>query len=509
MTSLPEFQFYSQDEDLVRRVSAYAEPIGPIEAITAAKDLVKKIAPDTVRVLLIDMCAPDASMLVANLHVHSPGVLVIALGVPRSDPLLFAEQHGVHAAIDAQMERKDFQGVLRRALDFRILQEENARLRDELARAPSVMHISQAMRLLQKPDSMRNLTHFTRAFRNSKNVSVLMEDIVEGVASSLSVGRVGLFAKCRASEHYCFRAGVKCLEATDSLEFETESPLAILLEGSSSVICAEALQSITKPDARRVLRRSLEVLGADVILPLQLQGRLLGWLFLGQRISGQSFGPDDYENLMTVGELAATVLENAVQCEELSVQRNLLNSLLDSITFGLVAVSDDEVIRCVNQPALALLERRSSDVLNRPVDVLGSLSDPLRRALSNEDLPVPVSWRPPGGGQEHSVYVQRLESNNLCLGAFALIQGVDAKVVPLGAPKGGELSQAAPGLALSPDLSHEIKNQLVAISTFVQLLPERYEDAEFREQFCEIAAQEIDRITDLLSHAPDEALINN
>jgi len=43
-------------------------------------------------------------------------------------------------------------------------------------------------------------------------------------------------------------------------------------------------------------------------------------------------------------------------------------------------------------------------------------------------------------------------------------------------------------------LAHEIKNPLVAIKTFTQLLSERFDDAEFRKQFYQLVGKSIDRI---------------
>jgi len=58
---------------------------------------------------------------------------------------------------------------------------------------------------------------------------------------------------------------------------------------------------------------------------------------------------------------------------------------------------------------------------------------------------------------------------------------------------------------LTAGLAHEIRNPLVAIRTFTQLLPERYSDPEFREGFQALALKEVDRIcgliNDLLSFA--------
>jgi signal transduction histidine kinase len=53
--------------------------------------------------------------------------------------------------------------------------------------------------------------------------------------------------------------------------------------------------------------------------------------------------------------------------------------------------------------------------------------------------------------------------------------------------------------ALARGLAHEIKNPLVAIRTFAELLPERANDEEFRESFAKIVLQEIGRIDQLVA----------
>ncbi len=47
-------------------------------------------------------------------------------------------------------------------------------------------------------------------------------------------------------------------------------------------------------------------------------------------------------------------------------------------------------------------------------------------------------------------------------------------------------------------LAHEIKNPLVAISTFAHLLPEKYEDEEFRGQFSRLVSAEVRRVNGVL-----------
>ena len=52
---------------------------------------------------------------------------------------------------------------------------------------------------------------------------------------------------------------------------------------------------------------------------------------------------------------------------------------------------------------------------------------------------------------------------------------------------------------LAARLAHEIKNPMTAIGTFIQLMPQKYDDKEFREKFHMIAMEEMSRINNLIT----------
>jgi signal transduction histidine kinase len=57
-------------------------------------------------------------------------------------------------------------------------------------------------------------------------------------------------------------------------------------------------------------------------------------------------------------------------------------------------------------------------------------------------------------------------------------------------------------------LAHEIKNPLVAINTLANLLPEKFEDPEFRDQFSRLASLEVGRINDRLENLLEYASLS-
>ncbi len=52
---------------------------------------------------------------------------------------------------------------------------------------------------------------------------------------------------------------------------------------------------------------------------------------------------------------------------------------------------------------------------------------------------------------------------------------------------------------LAAGIAHEVRNPLVSVRTFIELLPERFDDEEFRTAFRQLALGEIERICALLS----------
>jgi signal transduction histidine kinase len=56
---------------------------------------------------------------------------------------------------------------------------------------------------------------------------------------------------------------------------------------------------------------------------------------------------------------------------------------------------------------------------------------------------------------------------------------------------------------LAARLAHEIKNPMTAIGTFIQMLPQKFDDEEFRNEFYEVAMEETNRVNNLITELLD------
>ena len=81
-------------------------------------------------------------------------------------------------------------------------------------------------------------------------------------------------------------------------------------------------------------------------------------------------------------------------------------------------------------------------------------------------------------------------------GAFLMLYDL-SRVIESEAEKRRAEQLASIGTFVSA-IAHEIKNPLVAIKTLAELLPEQYDDDEFRQSFSQLALYEIDRIDALV-----------
>ncbi|CAN5643388.1 nitrogen fixation sensor histidine kinase GnfL [soil metagenome] len=180
------------------------------------------------------------------------------------------------------------------------------------------------------------------------------------------------------------------------------------------------------------------------------------------------------------------------------MQKTLAETLLKSIPPGIVATDEDAIIRWFNPTAERILGISAADALNRPVEAAGSrLASFLRETLDSTSALPPQHWVDVSTRRSLAVETRRLLDRQTALGAVAVVHDLTAEEDLR--QKQDLVDRAAFWTDLAASMSHEIRNPLVAIKTFAQLLPERFDDADFRRDFNEIVVEEINRLDKIIT----------
>jgi nitrogen-specific signal transduction histidine kinase len=497
MSPSPICILYSQDADLVRRIKAFLSGLAQMRHVGVTDRLDAVLQQTGPALLLLDLRAKEAQDLLEQIQDSWPEILIVALGTPRSEPLRDAEQSGIYAAEDLQIDQRRLQALVSRGFEHLRVLQENRELREQTV-APVIPEPRRVEAIPEWRDSSMPLLRFPRVFRRFENVEALLASVVEGVADATGVGRVGIFSKIRQSDRYRLRAGLRCLPETSEIEYGERDGLVRWFELHAHLICRNNLAQTLDQAQRTLMRRALDTFGAEVIVPLHARGSIIGWLFFGHRVTGQRFDYNDLEGLMLLAEHVSTVLENALLNEEVTLQKTLAETLLKSIPPGIVATDEEARVRWFNPTAERILGIAVADALNQPVEAAGSrLAAFLRETLeSKENLPA-QQWIDPNTRRSLSVETRRLVDKKTPLGAVAVVHDLTAEDNLR--QKQDLVDRAAFWTDLAASMSHEIRNPLVAIKTFAQLLPERFDDPDFRKDFNEIVVQEIDRLDKIIT----------
>ncbi|MEZ5404989.1 MAG: ATP-binding protein [Verrucomicrobiia bacterium] len=182
----------------------------------------------------------------------------------------------------------------------------------------------------------------------------------------------------------------------------------------------------------------------------------------------------------------------------------LLEVLLDQLGSGVIIVDPHGFVLVCNQEARRLMhwdkgENTPTSLAGLPQELSVALHQALMQAREGEVQESKILVRL---GEEVELFIQfgcRCIQDEVgkVLGAQLVFQDVSqVKHLEKQLHHANRLANLG---ALSASMVHEIKNPLVAIKTFVQLLPERMNDEEFLQKFSRLIGHEVGRIDQIVS----------
>ncbi len=242
-------------------------------------------------------------------------------------------------------------------------------------------------------------------------------------------------------------------------------------------------------------------LNADVAAPLLEEGRLFGLIVLGPKRSGSPYFTDDADLLQTLAHQSTVAIRNAQTHQRVVQVNEELRKTLATIESGVVAVGSRGRVTVFNKAAEQFTGQPAETLRGRGVEQLPPVLGRLIEATLNDGQPRPQVEiaLPDQGGQMVPLMctTSPLRSpQGALVGAVAVFSDL-SRVKELEHER-RRAERLASMEAIASGMVHEIRNPLVAIKTFTQLLPSRFDDAAFRDNFSRVAGREIARMDDLL-----------
>lgn len=409
----------------------------------------------------------------------APAALLVAVG---ADP---EETGAAGFALSAAFTQRDFELLMRQLDDKQQLQREVATLR-----APSAPALAahEADLTREANGLARILKEFSRVFAAGFDLPRVLEMVLDAIGELLRPTRSALLLLEDDGETYRVRAHRGLLpQVVTAARLSATHGLGRWLAQQGRPV---RLADLADP----VLAAELRLLGGALAVPLLAHGELVAMLIVGQPVIGNTYGRHETEILFDLATHLATAIRDISLHHQVQQEKEFSERILAHMSSGVITIGRDERVGTLNRRAEEILGLAATDVVHQDLRALPSpLGDMLfetlayGRALPRAELQLALR----GLWLEVSTYpVQGDEP--MPLGAVLVFEDRTAqKELAAQKRQAQEFQLLARVIARIAD---EIKNPLVSINTFVELIDERYDDADFRKLFSSVVRRDVRRL---------------
>lgn len=250
-------------------------------------------------------------------------------------------------------------------------------------------------------------------------------------------------------------------------------------------------------DVQDRLRRS----GFSLIIPLFFRESLRGCLFVGEKRSGDLFSSQELQALTLFSDQAAIALTNAHLFQQIQSMKEYNERIVNNVDSGLMVINAEGQITTFNRKIEEMMALSSSEVLGKTPKVLPSPLDRIVLRTWRSQKPVSIPGLTLKIGRNNTLVVtlntSLIDENERKAGIVAVL--TDLTEVRRLEEKIRQSDKMASIGSMVAQLAHQIKNPISSIRTFTELLPDKFDDEEFRETFFSIVSGEIKRIDGLIT----------
>ena len=354
-------------------------------------------------------------------------------------------------------------------------------------------------------DLQRTLREASRQLSSTLDLESLLEYLGVTIEGTFKAEAVTVYLRESRYQAYVARqrpASLNWGQLKASPSIAEKSAIVAFMQADRRPLVLE--EAIREPNNRLMEAAAAELrsFAGDAAFPLIDDRSLAGMLIIGPKRSGDPYFAEDIDLLSTLVSQAAVAMKNAHLYREVVLVNEYVDNILSTMASGVIAVNASGQISLSNPAAEHLtgikLRQRPNVVYSElPATLAGPLRDTLLEGNAYSQLEASIQTQ--DGMPLPIVYSTALLRNKDGSTHGALIVFSDLSRLKELEHEKQRAERLASFGSLASGVAHEIKNPLVAIRTFAELLPERFADVDFREDFSKVVVREIDRIDNLVA----------
>ena len=330
----------------------------------------------------------------------------------------------------------------------------------------------------------------------------LLRYLVSAIESTLKAERVAVYLRDDATGSLSVVASTSQWSSESQSEPIAERSVLVAFLHRHKRLCIRDEMLASRDEGSVMAGKQLIQLGGEVALPLAEDNTVSGFLLMGSKLSGDPYFPDDLDLVSTLVNQATIALKNAQLYRQVVIANEYIENILSTMESGVIAAAADGTVTLFNAAAERMTQLQASALKGESLNALPlSLAEALRGASAGNDARTQVETVIHNrAGQVVPIISSSStlrDRSGAVLGAVAVFSDL-SRLNELEREKRRAERLASIG-ALASGIAHEIKNPLVAIKTFAELLPERFTDEDFHGDFSKVVVREIDRIDALVA----------
>ncbi len=333
---------------------------------------------------------------------------------------------------------------------------------------------------------------FSRILTHIFEPEELFKMIVTTLSEVFEVGKLAILLKDNGNPFYRIKSALRMKkEIAEDFRIKEGDGIVGWLSKNGQILTKQNQQ------VPPYIKEEMELLEAEICIPLFGDSELLGFLSFGKKITGEGFTAGELRFLYMMSNYTALAIQNSCLYREIIQHREHLSDIMKSISSGVLTIDKEAKITSINKSAQDILGLKD-DLIGKNIQKAGSIiADIMIRTVQDEKIynRHEVVYPAKKISLGISTVPLRDELNRIkgALMVFQNISEVKRLEKELNKAKDEEFWRE-----LAEKVAHEIRNPLVSISTFAQLLPEKKHDKDFIKDYHETVLESVSKLNHIV-----------